>query len=599
MVNQLKAQLVIERGPLPGARIALAQLPAVIGRSTAAKITIDDPLISRTHARISQSDGRFIVEDLGSINGVFVNTERITAAHPLRHGDRISLGPNLCFRFELLATTPPPPPPRLIVLLANGTKARYTLAAAEISIGRGAENDIIIPSPVVSRHHLRLIRQGNDYLVQTIAAAGNPCLLAGLPVNTGQVLWHNNELVIGPTMLNHTVILRYESATAVKPEAIPASIDKLALNSQVTHLTKAEIDAIVAQKNLLLRNPQITQGYYEVAQMLGQFLGFDNINWFAFGTYASKTAGRAIRHETLPRPLKSALIRSAGYENTQIYFDKALSANEQSLLADNRAALTLGRVSLLLSRGNLLIFSELAWPFVDMVNQFGQTPAPDEPRFNQFLDRHFIPGSFDKGGQDWLRESLATFYQARFTPDKKRKTELIFLGNSLLALHEQSRLQPVIEEALAAPFDEMTKGLIPETNKELGLLRRTLANRAVNFSREMVLRSVTRMVMSYTLPHREMKLGHNVVAPTGLINFPPDLLIIEHPRCREIIQEFNIGLETLTGSAAGNWGRLKDRMQFIIAFFRSYQKERRLFAPPFSESQTAAIKAGHFPGGKL
>ena len=599
MVNQLKGQLVIERGPLPGARMALAQLPAVIGRGTAAEITIDDPLISRRHAQISQLDGRFVVEDLGSINGVFVNEERIAAAHPLRHGDRISLGPNLRFRFELLVTTPPPPPPRLIVLLANGSKAAYTLTAAEITVGRGPENDIVVPSPVVSRHHLRLIRQGNDYLVQTIPAAGNPCLLSGLPVSSGQVLWHNNELVIGPTMLNHTVILRYESATAVKPEVTPASIDKLALNSPVTHLTRADIDAIVAQKNLLLRNLQITQGYHDVAQMLGQFLGFDNVNWFAFGTYASKTAGRAIRHETLPRPLKSALIRSAGYENTQIYFDKALSANEQSLLADNRAAMTLERVSLLLSRGNLLIFGELAWPFVDMVNQFGQTQAPDQPRFHQFLDSHFTPGPFEEGGQDWLRESLTAIYEARFTTDKKRKTELIFLGNTLLALHEQSRLQPVIAEALAAPFDEMTKGLIPETNKELGLLRRSLADRAVSFSREMVLRSVTRMMMSYTLSHREMKLGQNVVAPTGLINFPPDLLIIEHPRCREIIQEFNIGLETLTGSAAGNWGRLQDRMQFIIAFFRSYQKEKRLFAPPFSENQVAAIKAGHFPGGKL
>jgi hypothetical protein len=145
----------------------------------------------------------------------------------------------------------------------------------------------------------------------------------------------------------------------------------------------------------------------------------------------------------------------------------------------------------------------------------------------------------------------------------------------------------------------MTKGLIPETNKELGLLHKRLANLAVNFSREMVLRSVTRMMMTYTLPHREMKLGENVIAPTGLINFPPDLLILEHPRCREIVHRFGIGLNTLAGSAAGNWGSLDDRMRFIISFFRSYQNEKRLFTPPFAETQASAIKAGHFPGGKL
>jgi len=40
-------------------------------------------------------------------------------------------------------------------------------------------------------------------------------------------------------------------------------------------------------------------------------------------------------------------------------------------------------------------------------------------------------------------------------------------------------------------------------------------------------------------------------------------------------------------------------MGFIIDFFRSHQKDKRLFSPPFTEKQMAAIKAGHFPGGAL
>jgi hypothetical protein len=157
----------------------------------------------------------------------------------------------------------------------------------------------------------------------------------------------------------------------------------------------------------------------------------------------------------------------------------------------------------------------------------------------------------------------------------------------------------VIEKALAVPFDVFFEGLIPNTDSEAKGLRKKLANRSVGISREMMLRTVTRMWMAYTLPHREMKLGKNVVAPTGLINFPSDLLRIENSRCREILQEFDVGLETLSGSAAGNWGRLKDRMQFIVAFFRSYQREKRLFIPPFADNQAVAIKAGHFPGGAL
>jgi hypothetical protein len=52
-------------------------------------------------------------------------------------------------------------------------------------------------------------------------------------------------------------------------------------------------------------------------------------------------------------------------------------------------------------------------------------------------------------------------------------------------------------------------------------------------------------------------------------------------------------------SGAANWTRLEDRMRFIIYFFRSHQKDKRLFTPPFPGNQVAAIKAGHFPGGKL
>jgi hypothetical protein len=364
-------------------------------------------------------------------------------------------------------------------------------------------------------------------------------------------------------------------------------------------LTKAEIDGVLGQKNLLVRNLQITQGYHEVALMMGKFLSFSNVNWFGFGTYASKTAGRGIRHETLPGPLKSALIRSAGYDNTFLYLNDVLGDSEQPSAADNLVAKALGQVSLMLSHGNLLIFGELAWPFADMVHRFGKTWTPDYARFAPFLDEHFIPGHFDAGGQDWLRESVTVFYQARFETNKKRKAELIFLGNILLALHEQSRLQPVIEKALAVPFDALAAGIIPETNQEIGWFKSKFTNRAVNYSREMMLRTVTRMAMAYTLPHREMKLGQDVVAPTGLINFPTELIQLEHPRCREIVRQFDDGENTLSGSAAVNWGRLEDRMRFIIDFFRSYQKDKRLFEPPFLESQVAAIKAGHFPAGEL
>ncbi|MCA9980730.1 MAG: FHA domain-containing protein, partial [Anaerolineales bacterium] len=536
-----------------------------------------------------------------SSNGVFVNGTRIKERHALKMGDKIGLGPHVCLRIEWTEETvlvppkalPTGPHPSLTILLADGQSRTQPLTADEITVGRGTENDIVVSSLVMSRQHLRLVRREQDYLLETVATARNRPMLVGVAVPDGQPLYAGDELVIGADAVAHVVCLRYESSTAVAQLPPPTS------PPAPKRLTKTEIDHIVAQKNLLVRNLQITQGYHDVAHTLGHFLTFRDVNWFAFGTYASKTAGRAIRHETLPRALKSALVRSAGYDNTYFYLDHVLANSEQVTTPENVLGRVLEQVSLLLSLGNLLIFRELAWPFVDMVNQFGQDRAPRPTPFQSFLDGHFIPGSFDEGGQDWLRDSLNAFYKARFETDNKKRSELIFLGNILLALHEQSRLQPVIEKALAVPFDLLTEGLVPATTQEIGWFRSKVTNRAVDFSREMVLRAVTRMVMGYTLPHREMKLGQDVIAPTGLINFPQELILLENPRCRAIVQQYDDKENTLAGSGAANWGKLDDRMRFIIDFFRSYQRDKRLFEPPFLPEQVSAIKAGHFPAGEL
>jgi hypothetical protein len=366
-------------------------------------------------------------------------------------------------------------------------------------------------------------------------------------------------------------------------------------------ITKEEIDAIVIQKNLLIRNLQITLGYYKVGRALRRFVSNRDVNWFGFGTYASKTAGQALRHELLPGPLKSTMIRAAGYDNTNVYLHDVLETddapnaqNPDSLLAE-----VLTRVSLLVSEGNLMIFGELAWPFVDMVNTFSRAWQPNDIKWQAFLDSHFIPGAFEDGGQDLLRESFTHFYRARFETNSKKKAELILMANLLVGFHEQSRLQPVIEKAIAVPFDVFTEGLIPENDGKRVSMRQRVTKRTVGFSRQMVLRAVTRMWMSYSLPTRELKLGKDLVAPTGMINFPPELLTIENPRCQELVLKFDSGLDTLSDSAAGNWGNLMDRMNFLVDFFRSYQRYRALMKKPFLESQISAIEAGYFPGGSL
>lgn len=248
-----RAQLTIEQGPTPGETFILARLPAVIGRVAMAEVTIDDQRISRTHARISQHNAGFVIDDLGSSNGTFVNGERVIAPRPLRDGDQIGLGPHIRCRFELvsgegLPTVPAADdativmpmadkrpftttqisqpisstiePARLIVTLADGTTSSHSLTEAQITIGRAPDNDIIINSQVVSRQHIRLERQAHDYTIEVLPTAANPCLKDGQPLSEQQPLADNDELIIGPTIPDHKVTLRYEAAV-IPPASTP------------------------------------------------------------------------------------------------------------------------------------------------------------------------------------------------------------------------------------------------------------------------------------------------------------------------------------------------------------------------------------------
>src|SRR5579872_5018705 len=65
--------------------------PATIGRSPQENLFIDNPAVSFHHARVYSQAGVYYVEDLGSLNGTFLNGVRITQA-PLTYGDVITVG---------------------------------------------------------------------------------------------------------------------------------------------------------------------------------------------------------------------------------------------------------------------------------------------------------------------------------------------------------------------------------------------------------------------------------------------------------------------------------------------------------------------------
>jgi two-component system cell cycle response regulator len=93
--------LVVLRGPNPGFVFTLDEAEALIGRSPEAHLSLRDTALSRHHARIRRLDSRFVLEDLGSTNGTYVDGQRVQMPVPLKDGARIALGGSTVLRFSL------------------------------------------------------------------------------------------------------------------------------------------------------------------------------------------------------------------------------------------------------------------------------------------------------------------------------------------------------------------------------------------------------------------------------------------------------------------------------------------------------------------
>jgi pSer/pThr/pTyr-binding forkhead associated (FHA) protein len=82
-------------GPNKGDRAELAAAPILIGRGADAAIRLDDDYVSTRHARIASSGDQWFVEDLGSTNGTYIGSARITQPTTLTLGTQVRIGKTL------------------------------------------------------------------------------------------------------------------------------------------------------------------------------------------------------------------------------------------------------------------------------------------------------------------------------------------------------------------------------------------------------------------------------------------------------------------------------------------------------------------------
>ena len=99
-------QLVMSAGPTPGKEFPLEKNEVFIGRDLTNDIVINDAEVSRRHARLVAQPGGYILEDLGSTNGTFVNGQRLMGPYILRPGETVTLGEHVSLAFEKVKVDP-------------------------------------------------------------------------------------------------------------------------------------------------------------------------------------------------------------------------------------------------------------------------------------------------------------------------------------------------------------------------------------------------------------------------------------------------------------------------------------------------------------
>ncbi|HEU4866913.1 MAG TPA: FHA domain-containing protein [Actinomycetota bacterium] len=98
-IEEGKAVLVVKKGPEAGTNFFLEKDVVTCGRDAASDIFLDDVTVSRRHAEIRRDSSGFKIVDSDSLNGTFVNRNRVDSA-ALKNGDEIQIG-----KFKLVIFT--------------------------------------------------------------------------------------------------------------------------------------------------------------------------------------------------------------------------------------------------------------------------------------------------------------------------------------------------------------------------------------------------------------------------------------------------------------------------------------------------------------
>jgi pSer/pThr/pTyr-binding forkhead associated (FHA) protein len=126
-------KLILQSGPNAGTEFLLEKDELFLGRDVNNDITINDPEVSRRHARISRQGEDYVYEDLGSTNGSFILGQRVNSPTLLQSGTAITIGERILLKF-----------------VVEGQDVAATVAIQRQRVAPAQSDPVMPPSPVAS-----------------------------------------------------------------------------------------------------------------------------------------------------------------------------------------------------------------------------------------------------------------------------------------------------------------------------------------------------------------------------------------------------------------------------------------------------------------
>ncbi len=147
----------------------------IVGSAPDCDIVVSQPFVSGKHCRLSTSNGQYVLEDLGSTNGTFVNGHRLASRSPVQVAatDQVTLGPTLPMPWPAMRASGISPAP---LSSSSGSPRPLVSPAGSLTIGRDPQCEIHLDYPMVSWHHAIITPSGNQWIIEDLNSSNGTAL---------------------------------------------------------------------------------------------------------------------------------------------------------------------------------------------------------------------------------------------------------------------------------------------------------------------------------------------------------------------------------------------------------------------------------------